>query len=82
MNAAARAEHTKCHFFIVFLLSMLPGLGVMEPADVDASKFGKTTGETNRPGISIVKIFCECILEFLNLLVQRRSLCQLNVIAL
>jgi hypothetical protein len=34
MNATARAEPTSCPFFIVALLSMVPVLGVMVPADV------------------------------------------------
>jgi hypothetical protein len=33
MNAAARAEHTNCLFFIVCLLSMVPSLSVMVSAD-------------------------------------------------
>jgi hypothetical protein len=36
MNAAARAEHKICPFFIVSLLSMVPGLGLMVPADADS----------------------------------------------
>jgi hypothetical protein len=38
MNAATRAEQTNCSFFIVSLLSLLSGLGVMFPADVAAPK--------------------------------------------
>jgi hypothetical protein len=41
MNAATRAEQTHCSFFIVSLLSLLSGLGVMFPADVAAPKLQK-----------------------------------------
>jgi len=41
MNAATRAEQTNCSFFIVSLLSLLSGLGVVVSADVAAPKLQK-----------------------------------------